>query len=448
MGRVGEIVAIALAGGRGERARPITVKAPGYLRSKAAMSFLGRRLIRWIVEILRQQEIRHYYVVAHGKENRYQIKVLLEYGEPLGIEVRYSRVKFDVMNTGSADATLRNAEYWGITGPALIFPTDSVVDFDLAEMYRFHREKGALVTVACMVRGPVQVAGKYGVILADPTGRIRDFVEKPTLQEIREYFPARTEEEFERFPLLTNAGFYLADMGELLKVASHPEVEEMRRQRLDFGMDFLPWLVGKGLPIYAFPVERLGDLGTVSDYLETMVDALRGSFRSISRLMGPPTDPDRRVWVDVTSLYATDDSTGTTLAEKIQEGRVKIGPNVRIGRYVLIEDGVTLEDCNVDDGVEIREGAVVVRSSVRDGAILGPYARIENSYVGSMAEIRSEKERPTWVAGHSALGDEVQLQAGVRLYAVSVWPRVRIPLGAAIPPGTEIKGAEDVMAYL
>ena len=43
-----DIVGIGLAGGQGMRARPLTLKAPGYLRSKAAMSFLGRRLIRWV----------------------------------------------------------------------------------------------------------------------------------------------------------------------------------------------------------------------------------------------------------------------------------------------------------------------------------------------------------------------------------------------------------------
>src|SRR5207302_5103445 len=47
-----EVVGIGLAGGRGVRARPLTLKAPGYLRSKAAMSFLGRRLIQWVIQVL------------------------------------------------------------------------------------------------------------------------------------------------------------------------------------------------------------------------------------------------------------------------------------------------------------------------------------------------------------------------------------------------------------
>ena len=99
-----DVVGIGLAGGQGVRARPLTLKAPGYLRSKAAMAFLGKRLIRWVVEILSAEGIHEYFIVAHGKENRYQIKVLLGYGEALGIHVQYSPVKFDAPSTGSADS--------------------------------------------------------------------------------------------------------------------------------------------------------------------------------------------------------------------------------------------------------------------------------------------------------------------------------------------------------
>ncbi|MGZ5352456.1 MAG: sugar phosphate nucleotidyltransferase, partial [Actinomycetota bacterium] len=126
MAEVSEVVGIGLAGGQGIRARPLTLKAPGYMRSKAAMSFLGRRLIRWVIHILTSEGIKDYYVIAHGKENRYQIKVMIGYGEVFGVDVKYSPVKYDALSTGSADSTLRMLEYWDITGPALVFPTDSI----------------------------------------------------------------------------------------------------------------------------------------------------------------------------------------------------------------------------------------------------------------------------------------------------------------------------------
>jgi NDP-sugar pyrophosphorylase family protein len=443
------IVGIGLAGGRGERARTLTVKAPGYLRSKAAMSFLGRRLVRWILEILTEQGMDQYYIVAHGKENRYQIKMIVEHGEPLGVRLRYSRVKFDALNTGSADATLRNAAYWDLRGTVLVFPTDSIIDFDLGAMAEAHARSNALVTIGAMVRPPMEVAGKYGVMLTEPDWHISEFVEKPSLGEIRDAFPAPSEEDFDRIPLLTNAGFYLVDMERLREIAEHPDVEAMAERRLDFGLDLLPWLVGKGQPVYAYPVDRIGDLGNVPDYIESMVDALRGRFESVTRLLGEMHDPDRNVWIPSESLLMRDAHAHTTLEEKIRRGQVEIGPGVRIGKYSEVRIGATLQDCSVDDGCEVHEGATVVRSAVRDGATIGQGARVVDSYIGSMAEVRSSMVKPTVVEDFCAVGDEVILQPGVYLSDnVSLYPRVRVPSGAQIPAGAEIRSADDVMKFL
>jgi NDP-sugar pyrophosphorylase family protein len=445
----GPIVGIGLAGGRGERARTLTVKAPGYLRSKAAMSFVGRRLVRWILEILTEQGMSEYFIVAHGKENRYQIKMLVEHGEPLGVKLRYSRVKFDALNTGSADATLRNAAYWDIRGTVLVFPTDSIIDFDLAAMAEAHVRSNALVTIGAMVRPPMEVAGKYGVMLTDPDWHIHEFVEKPSLVEIRQAFPAPSEEDFDRIPLLTNAGFYLIDMERLREIAEHPDVQAMAEERLDFGLDLLPWLVGKGQAVYAHPVNRIGDLGNVPDYIETMVDVLRSRFSAAARLLGAPYDPERHVWIEPESLDMRDAHAHTTLAEKIARRQVEIGPGVRIGKYSEIRIGAHVEDSNIDDGCEIHEGATVVRSAIRDGATIGQGARVVDSYIGSMAEVRSSQVKPTICEDFVAIGDEVILQPGVYLSDnVSLYPRVRVPSGAQIPPGVEIRSAEDVMKYL
>jgi NDP-sugar pyrophosphorylase family protein len=442
-----DVIGIGLAGGRGERARPLSVKAPGYLRSKAAMTFLGRRLVRWILQILTEQGIANYFIVAHGKENRYQIKMLVDHGEPLGVRVRYSRVRFDGHNTGSADATLHSAEYWDLRGTALVFPTDSVVDLDLAAMADAHTRSGAMVTIGAMVRPPTVVAGKYGVMLTEPDGRIDEFVEKPSLAEIHEAFPAPSEADFERMPLLTNSGFYMVDLDALRDIGEHDDVHAMSQKRLDFGLDLLPWLVAKGYPVFAHPIGRIGDLGSVPDYIETMVDALWGRFPSVSRLLGRPLSD--QVWIEPESLAMRDHDSGLTLAEKMERGLVSIGPAVRIGKYSEIFPGAKISESNVDDGCEVHPNAQIHRSQIRDGAMIGSAARVSDTYVGSMAEVRSTHAQPTTVEEFCALGDEVVLQPGVTLSdGISLYPRVRVPAGAAIPPGTEIRSAEDVMRYL
>lgn len=449
MAGVTDIVGVGLAGGQGVRARPLTLKAPGYLRSKAAMAFLGRRLIRWVMEILSTEGIKEYYLIAHGKENRYQIKVLVGYGETLGVDVQYSPVKYDALSTGSADSTLRLLGHWDIDRPALVFPTDSIIDFDLEPMARAHEETGAAVTIAAMTRAPAEVAEKYGVMLTDPSARIFEFVEKPTLAELREHFRVREPEEFDRLPLLTNAGFYLLDTRVLREVAARPEVEAMRAERLDFGKDLLPWLVAEGFPVYAHPVRRIGDLGNVEDYVETMVDVLHGRFESVTRLMGPPYDAEQDVWIAPESLHLRDEQTGKSLQEKMAEGLVTIGPAVRIGRYTEIGPGVVITDSNLDDDVDVREGAHVIRSQVRDGAIVGPGATVRNSVVGSMSEVQSAPGRATVIEDFVALGDEVIVFPGVRLAGgVSVYPRLKIPSGVEVPPGAEIATPQDVVDLL
>jgi NDP-sugar pyrophosphorylase family protein len=446
---VADIVGVGLAGGQGVRARPLTLKAPGYLRSKAAMAFLGRRLIRWVMEILSAEGIKEYYLIAHGKENRYQIKMLVGYGETLGVDVQYSPVKFDAPSTGSADSTLRLLDHWDVDRPALVFPTDTIIDVDLEPMARAHRESGAAVTIAAMTRAPAEVAEKYGVMLTDPVARVLEFVEKPTLVELREHFRLRDAAEFDRLPLLTNAGFYLLDTRVLREVARRPEVEAMRAERLDFGKDLLPWLVTEGYPVHAHPVRRIGDLGNVEDYVETMVDVLHGRFDSVARLMGPAYDPEENVWIAPESLHLRDDRTGKSLQEKMAEGLVTIGPAVRIGRYTEIGPGVVITESNVDDDVEVREGASVARSQIRDGAIVGPGATVRNSVVGSMSEVQSEPGRATVIEDFVALGDEVVVFPGVRLSGgVSVYPRLKVPSGVHVPPGAEVATPQDVIDLL
>jgi NDP-sugar pyrophosphorylase family protein len=315
-------------------------------------------------------------------------------------------------------------------------------------MVEAHAATGATATIAAMTREPDEVAEKYGVMLTDD-GRITEFVEKPTLAELREHFHADSDEDFRRLPLMTNAGFYLIDVARIRELGGHREIQRLRERRLDFGKDLLPWLVGHDEPVYAFPVRRIGDLGNVQDYLETMVEVLRGEFESVDRLLGPPFDPDRQVWIAPETLSMRDSTSGTTLAEKIADGVVEIGPAVRIGRFCEIHPGVRIVESNLDDDIEVHRDAVVERSQIRDGAIVGPGAHLSEVVVGSMTEIRSEPFHPTTIQRFVALGDEVTVYPGVHLADdISVYPRLKLPSGIEIPEGMEVTGPADVLRYL
>jgi carbonic anhydrase/acetyltransferase-like protein (isoleucine patch superfamily) len=110
---------------------------------------------------------------------------------------------------------------------------------------------------------------------------------------------------------------------------------------------------------------------------------------------------------------------------------------------------VTIVESNLDDDIEVREGAHLERCQIRDGAIVGAAARLSEVVVGSMSEVRSEPETPTTIERLVALGDEVTVYAGVSMSNdISVFPRLKIPTGIRIPPHTEVAGPADVLRHL
>ncbi|MEV7419535.1 NDP-sugar synthase [Streptomyces sp. NPDC089919] len=441
-----ETVGIILAGGRGERAKPITLESADYIRSKALIPFVGRRLIEWVVEACREQGIRRFYVVTHGLENRNQIKLLLGHGERHGIEIRYSRSRFDRYNVGSAGATLHNLEQWDLQGRALVLPVDSLFDFDLGAMTAAHDRHGALVTVAAVARTAQEIAGKYGVMRTGGPGLVEGFVEKPSAGELGALFPHTAADPATQLP--TNAGMYLVDCGRLRLLAREPELFRQAHQRLDWGKDLLPWLVGRGVPVAAHTIGRLGDLGNVPDYLDTVGLVLDGAYEQMNRLMRPPDDPGARRWIHESSLRTKDDVTGTTLAQKIEEGTVVIGAGVRIGQEVEIGPGVRLEHTDIGDGAEVREGATLIGSALGESAVVGPYAEVLDSYVGPMAEIHSERARPVRLERHSAIGDGAVLWPGSRFCSITVYPRLKVPALTGVPAQTELRSADDILRWV
>jgi NDP-sugar pyrophosphorylase family protein len=424
-------IGLALAGGSGLRARPLTLRSPDFQRSKAAITLAGRSLIDWEVDMLARQGVTRFYVVAKGLENRTQIKSILGHGEPRGLSVGYSRPRFDAENTGSGQATLRALEHWKLDGLALVFPTDSLFDFDLDEMVAAHRAQNAVVTVASVARSPEEAAEKYGVLSLDGP-RVLGFREKPGLAEAVNMARGAAHRDG---MVDVNAGLYLIDCTRLRALAGLPRLRHLVRTGLDWGGQLLPFLAGHGRSVAAHRIARFGDLGTPQDYLETLGDLLRGKFPLLDRELGDEIAVSDSVRIHQSSLHLADLVTGRTLAQKLAAGEVRIGPNVRIGRDVEIGAGVWVENSDIGDGVDIGAGAVVRGSACADHAMIGAGAVLEDVVIGAMAVLESAAGQATVLTGYTAIGDEARVAAGSRLHGVRVYPRVRVQPGMPMSAG-------------
>jgi NDP-sugar pyrophosphorylase family protein len=449
-----KIFGIGLAAGQGIRFRPLTLKAKGYLRAKAAVHFVGGRIMDWIIKILKCEGIDDYILITKGKENRYQIKNIVGYGEHHEVRIRYSPVRYDDNNVGSGDSLITNLDHFNVDGTAFVFPTDSILDINIQEMLKFHKKNNAVVTIAAAKQPAELIAGRYGLIISDENGHVNGFIEKPTLEQIYTKFTFKNGERINLPPLLTNAGFYMIDTRRLREISKDPMCKSMRQERLDIGEDLLAWLVAAGYPVYVNEIGRMGDLGNIKSYLNTMVDTLTGKFASMKSLMCKVDNeyqqrPSIENMIDQESLDLTDPITNLTLTQKIDQGLVKVISPVRIGKYVQIYPGAILHECNIDDDCEIFENVSVIRSSLGAGSMIGPHSYVEDTLTGTMVKLHSTKEKPVEMRGYVALGDEVVICGGVKLSdGVTIHPRLKVPAGVCIPAHKEVENAEMMLEYL
>ena len=302
-------------------------------------------------------------------------------------------------------------------------------------MVRDHRDSGALVTVASVERSARDVAGKYGTMVVDGDGWIRRFVEKPPLEEVLALVA-----DPDRVPI--NAGMYLIDCARLARLSGHPSRARLAERQLDWGHDLLPWLTENGYGVRQSTIIKAGDLGNPRDYLDTLADALSGGYPHMLKRM-EQTYPGN-TWIHESSMAQRDPFTGMTLAAKLAEGLVQIGPNVRIGRHVEIGPQVVIADAYIGDGVDLHPGCTVRRSACLDGVIVGDGAQVVDSHLGIMANIESTPNAVTVVDGYSALEHEVTVRPGAWLTGLSVYPRLTVPAGLSFPPGTTLTEAADL----
>ncbi len=159
-------IAILLCGGEGTRLRPLTYEIP-----KPLIPIQGKPTVEHIIEELHHQGVER-MVITTG----YKAEKIIEYFDNSD---KKGMVDFVVekhaLGTGGALKFAYEKIKGQVKGDILGVNGDSLIDFDLADMYRLHRERDALVTI--LVKEVEDVTG-YGVLVLEGD-RVKRFVEKP-----------------------------------------------------------------------------------------------------------------------------------------------------------------------------------------------------------------------------------------------------------------------------
>jgi NDP-sugar pyrophosphorylase family protein len=396
-------------GGEAKRLRPLTIEV-----SKAVVRIFNRPLVEFALLELARQGVRNFIFGAKGYIN---YRSLFDYfGDGVGFSCQYGisprvHIKYQphLDDVGSADSVRINMDYYRLDGPLLVVQGDNLFALDLNGMLSKMRKTNALMVVALMRAQDVEA---YGIADLASDGRIRRFVEKPKKEDA----PSR----------FANAGIYLIAPG-VKQVFDEPEVREMitTKGRLDFGLDFIPYLVRSGYPVFGYHLEQEWyDVGTPRGYIETMRNVLNSGDRA-KFYLGEPAPGLGNVWIQgssVESLIRKEE-----LVRRAIEGQIRLEGSVLIGRHCQIGDGAIIRDSCIDNFCIIGKNVTVERSAIMDRTVVGDAAYIQDSIIGRYVRVRSSAEVPTWVVGLSVIGDDVTIGRGRMLAAMKVDPHRVIP---------------------
>lgn len=365
--------AAMLVGGFGTRLRPLTLTTPKPMLPLVNIPFLEVELVH-----LREHGVEE-VILSTG----YLPEVFEEYfgdGSGLGIKLRCV-TEDEPLGTCGAIRNVR--EYLG-DEPVIICNGDILTDLDIGRLVSYHREKGSTVTITLT---PVEDPTAYGLVPLDEDGRILEFLEKPSWDQV--------------VTNLINAGTYVMDPAVLDSVPAG--------QNYSFERQLFPDLLQEGRPLFGYPSDCYWlDLGTPEKYLAAHHDIL--NRRITVPLQGMEMKPgvligERAEVDDPESLY------GSLLAgdDVVVRGGARVGNETCLGNGVVIQSGARVEGSVILDGAVLEEGCVVEQSIVGKNTVVGPN---------------------TIVADGSVLGDNIvaggdnEFRKGIR-----IWPLTTVESG-------------------
>jgi len=333
--------AMIMAAGVGSRLEPLTYEVP-----KPMVPVVNRPVMEHILTLLKEHDITDIIANLHYLPGR--IREYFADGKAYGVNLCYSEEK-TLMGTAGG---VKNNQ-WFLDDTFVIMSGDAVTDVNLDRLISFHKQRGALATIALK---RVEDVSKFGVVITDDNGRIMSFQEKP-----------RPEEALSN---LVNTGIYIFE----------PEIFKLipEREFYDFGKDLFPQLVKLKAPFYGFSVNDYWcDIGSLSTYKEANFDVLMGKVK-----IGIPGQPvNEGIWLeDDVALDKSARLTGKivigqkTVVEPdvILAGKVIIGSNCIIRKGSVIQDSIIWSNTVVEDNTSITASTVGNRCTIGQGAVIKP----------------------------------------------------------------------------
>lgn len=332
-----------LAAGQGTRVRPLTKDLP-----KAMVPILGKPVMEYLVEHMARHGVTQ--IMVNVAYHHRKIEEYFGDGHRWGVEIGYSfegaleHGEVVPRPLGSAGGMRHIQDFSGFFDETvLVVCGDALIDLDIGAALQEHRSKGAVASVVALDVPRDQVQN-YGVVVADESGRVRSFQEKPSPDQARS--------------TLASTGIYFFE----------PEVLAWipRGRAFDIGSQLFPQLVEQNLPFFVQNRKfNWIDIGRVTDYWSVLQQVLSGEVAHMSM---PGREVRPGVWVGLNTHIDWD--------QVRIEGPVYIGSSVRLEPGCIIEGPAWL-----GHGSHLRAGARVTRSVLFEYTRIGAGMHIDEMVV-------------------------------------------------------------------
>lgn len=373
-----EVLAMVMAGGRGERLYPLTLE-----RTKPSVPFGGKyRIIDFALSNFINSGIYSIYVLVQYKSQSLIEHIRTTWSKGGMLSKHFITVvppqmrKKQEWYRGTADSVYQNINLMYDFKPRLvaIFAGDHIYRMNIKEMLDYHLRKKSELTIAVV---PVEAkhSSQFGIAGIDEQGRLKSFEEKPSVSAKKTVF--------------ASMGNYIFDTAFLIDVL---ETDAKRETNHDFGKDIIPYLVKKKAKVYAYDFSKnkipslkkheakyyWKDVGSIGSYWQANMDILGKE---------PKLALDNSDWpiyasnLDCPPAYVSASEVENSL---ISEGATVYGSKIKnsiLGRAVKIEANCVIEDSIIMDFTHIK------RSSHVKHAIVDRFNIIpENSRIGHNKE--------------------------------------------------------------
>ena len=360
-----KVLAMILAGGRGERLYPLTRD-----RAKPAVPFGGiYRIVDFTLSNCINSDVRRIYVLTQYKSTSLHRHIQFGWnvlsvplGEFIGVIPAQQRMG-EQWYQGTADAIFQNIHLLQQEKPdhVLILSGDHIYKMDYRKMIAFHLEKGADLTVAA-IRMDQGLSREFGVIEVDDEQHIIGFEEKPEAPKTIPGDPAG---------ILASMGVYVFQTEVLVRRL----IEDARSESShDFGKDIIPKMIQKDR-VFAFNFQDgdqggtgyWRDVGTIDAYFQANMDLV--SVTPQLNLYDPrwplltyqPTFPPAK------TVWEEEGRTGVALNSILSNGciisggsirRSILSPQVRVNSYAEVEDSILMDGVDVGRHARIRRAII------------------------------------------------------------------------------------------